>query len=126
MNYRKFSIVRLFHSFMYASRGIINLLRSEQNARIHLVYAIVVGTLAYIFSISRLEAIILFFAVVLVIAMEVINTAMEKMLDIVKPESSKSVEFIKDSMAGAVLIASIIALVVTILVFLPYLNKFSA
>jgi diacylglycerol kinase len=126
MTYKKFSLVKLFNSFMYASRGIVNLLRSEQNARIHLVYAIVVAVLAYIFSISRLEAIILFFAVVLVIAMEVINTAMEKMLDIVKPESSKSVEFIKDSMAGAVLIASIIALVVTILVFLPYLNKLSA
>lgn len=126
MIYKKFSLVKLFNSFMYASRGIVNLLRSEQNARIHLVYAIVVAVLAYIFSISRLEAIILFFAVVLVIAMEVINTAMEKMLDIVKPESSKSVEFIKDSMAGAVLIASIIALVVTILVFLPYLNKLSA
>lgn len=126
MTYKKFNVVKLFHSFMYASRGIINLLKSEQNARIHLVYAIVVATLAYMFAISRIEAIILFFAVTLVIAMEVINTAMEKLMDIVKPESCKSVEFIKDSMAGAVLIASIIALVVTIMIFLPYLNKLSA
>lgn len=126
MSYKKFSMVKLFNSFMYASRGIINLLRSEQNARIHLVYGIIVAVMAYIFSISRLEAIILFFAVTLVIAMEVINTAIEKLMDIVNPESSKSVEFIKDSMAGAVLIASIIALVVTVLVFLPYLGKLSA
>jgi len=123
MSYNKWSVVKLFNSFMYASRGVVNLLKSEQNARIHLIYAITVATLAYILSISRIEAIVLFFAVTLVIAMEIINTAIEKLLDIVKPEQSKSVEFIKDAMAGAVLIASIIALVVTVLIFLPYFDK---
>ncbi|MCX6810938.1 MAG: diacylglycerol kinase family protein [Candidatus Berkelbacteria bacterium] len=123
MSYNKWSIVKLFNSFMYASRGVVNLLKTEQNARIHLIYAITVATLAYILSITRIEAIILFFAVTLVIAMEIINTAIEKLLDIVKPEQSKAVEFIKDAMAGAVLIASIIALVVTVLIFLPYFDK---
>jgi len=124
MNYKKFSISRLFCSFMYASRGVVNLLKSEQNARIHLIFAITVATIAYIFSISRIEAILLFFSVTLVIAMEIINTAIEKLLDIIKPESSKAVEFIKDAMAGAVLIASIIALVVSTLILTPYLGKF--
>jgi diacylglycerol kinase len=109
---------------MYASRGVVNLLKSEQNARIHLIFAITVATIAYIFSISRIEAILLFFSVTLVIAMEIINTAIEKLLDIIKPESSKAVEFIKDAMAGAVLIASIIALVVSALILTPYLGKF--
>ena len=126
MTYKKWSLVKLFNSFMFASRGVVNLLKSEQNARIHIIFAIVVATLAYILSITRLEAIILFFAVTLVIAMEIINTAIEKLLDIVQPEQSKSVEFIKDAMAGAVLIASIIALVVTILIFLPYFSKLAA
>lgn len=126
MSYKKFNISRLFNSFMYASRGIVNLLRTEQNARIHLIFALTVATLAYVLSISRLESTILFFAVVLVIAMEVINTAIEKLLDIVKPESCKSVEFIKDAMAGAVLIAAIIALVVSFVIFWPYFNKLAA
>jgi len=123
MTFKKFSFPKLLKSFLYASKGIINLLKTEQNARIHLVYAIVVAMLAYIFSISRIEAIILFIAVILVIAMEIINTAIEKLLDIIKPENSSAAEFIKDAMAGAVLIASIIALVVTVLIFLPYFVK---
>lgn len=123
MTYKRFTFTGLVKSFMYASKGIINLLKTEQNARIHLAYAIIVAVMAYIFSISRIEAIILFFAVVLVIAMEIINTAIEKLLDIIKPESSSAVEFIKDAMAGAVLIAAIIALVVTVLIFLPYFGK---
>lgn len=123
MSYKKWSLAKLFNSFMYASRGVVNLLKSEQNARIHLIYAITVATLAYILSITRIEAIILFFAVTLVIAVEIINTAIEKLLDIVHPESSKAVEFIKDAMAGAVLIASIIALVVSVLIFMPYFDK---
>lgn len=117
---------KLVRSFLYASRGIINLLKTEQNARIHLIYGIVVAVMAYMLSISRMEAIILFFAVVLVIATEIINTAIEKLTDIINPESSKSVEFIKDAMAGAVLVTAIIALVVTVMIFLPYLNKFIA
>lgn len=123
MTYKRLSFSALVKSFLYASKGIINLLKTEQNARIHLVYAILVAVLAYMFSISRIEAIILFFAVVLVIAVEIINTAIEKLLDIINPESSSAVEYIKDAMAGAVLIAAIIALVVTVLIFLPYFGK---
>ena len=123
MTYSKFNPAKLYRSFIYASKGLVNLLKTEQNARVHLIYALVVGCLAYILSISRIEAIILFFAVVLVFAMEITNTAIEKLLDIVRPESSKAVEYIKDAMAGAVLVSAIIALVVTVLVFFPYFNK---
>lgn len=123
MNYSKFSIVKLYKSFIYASKGIVNMLKTEQNARIHLIFAILVASFAYVFSISRIEAVVLFIAVILVFAMEITNTAIEKLLDIVNPESSKTVEFIKDAMAGAVLVAAIIALVVTVLIFMPYFNK---
>ncbi|MCX6812813.1 MAG: diacylglycerol kinase family protein [Candidatus Berkelbacteria bacterium] len=126
MTYKRFSYKKFFNSWMYASRGVVNLLKTEQNARIHLIYAIVVALLAYFFSISRLEAIILFFAVTLVIAVEIINTAIERLLDDIRPESCKEAEFIKDAMAGAVLIAATIALVVTILIFYPYFSKLSA
>jgi len=126
MNYQKLSFSKLIRSFIYASRGVINLLKTEQNARIHLMYAIFVAILAYLFSISRIEAIILFSSVVLVMAIEITNTAIEKLLDITKPENSKAVEYIKDAMAGAVLITAIIALAVTVLIFLPYFFKLVA
>jgi len=126
MNYQKLSFSKLIRSFIYASRGVINLLKTEQNARIHLMYAIFVAILAYLFSISRIEAIILFSSVVLVMAIEITNTAIEKLLDITKPENSKAIEYIKDAMAGAVLITAIIALAVTVLIFLPYFFKLVA
>lgn len=126
MTYKKFSLKKFFLSFLYASRGIVNLLKTEQNARIHLTYAIIVAILAYLFSITRIEAIILFFAVAFVMAMEITNTAIEKLLDIIKVKNSPAAEFIKDAMAGAVLISAIIALVVTVLIFFPYFNKLVA
>ena len=126
MDYKRFSYKKFFNSWMYASRGVVNLLKTEQNARIHLIYAIVVALMAYFFSISRMEAIILFFAVALVIAIEIINTAIEKLIDKLCPEKCSQIEYIKDAMAGAVLIAATIALVVTILIFLPYFSKLSA
>ena len=123
MTYKKFSLMRFLRSFVFASHGVINLLKTEQNARIHVISGIFVGALAYIFAITRIEAAILFIAVILTLSIEIINTAVEKLLDIVHPENAKSVEYIKDAMAGAVLVSSIISVVVTILIFLPYLKN---
>ena len=123
MTFKKFCLTKFIRSFLYASKGIVNLLKTEQNARIHLVFALIIGILAYVLSISRIEALILFFAVVLVMAMEITNTAIEKLLDIVKPENSATAEYIKDAMAGAVLVSAIIALVVSIIIFVPYFGK---
>lgn len=114
---------RLHRSFGYAIQGIITLLRTEQNARLHFVIAFAVGTLAYLFHVNHLEAAVLFFAVTLVFVVEITNTAIEKLLDLVHPESHHKVAFIKDAMAGATLIAAIIAAVVGALTFWPYLAK---
>ncbi|MEK9155939.1 MAG: diacylglycerol kinase family protein [Patescibacteria group bacterium] len=120
MTYKKFSLKRLARSFNYALRGVIFLLTSEQNARIHAVLTIIVGVGAYIFGVTRLEAAVLFMAVVLVFAIEIINTAIEKIFDVLHPENHEVIARIKDAMAGAVLISAIIATVVAMLIFLPY------
>ena len=116
-NYRKF-----FRSFKYAIRGLIRLVETEQNARVHLIAAITLGFAAYIFHLHSLEAAVLFFAVVLVFAIEITNTAIEKLLDLVHPNAHEQIAFIKDALAGAVLIASVIALVVCVLVFYPHIH----
>ena len=116
-NYRKF-----FRSFYYAFRGLVRLVQTEQNARIHLVAAIILGIASIAFKISHTEAAVLFFAVVLVFAIEIINTAIEKLLDVVHPESHSQIAFIKDALAGAVLIAAVIAIVVGFLVFYPHVR----
>jgi diacylglycerol kinase len=123
MSYNKFSLKRLFKSFHYAFRGVIFLLVSEQNARIHTVAAILVGIFAYVLGVSRIEAAVLFMAIVLVFAIEIINTAIEKTFDVFHPEDHHIIARVKDAMAGAVLISTIIAVVVALLIFLPYIKR---
>jgi len=123
IRYKDFSFGRLVSSFQYAVRGIVFLLRSEQNARIHAIITIFVGILAYILEVSRLEAAVLFISIILVFAIEIINTAVEKVFDVCHPEDHNLIRGVKDAMAGAVLISAIIAIVVGVLVFLPHIEK---
>lgn len=121
-----FSYRKFFRSFYYAIRGLRRLIKTEPNARFHLLATFLVGITAYALRVPRVEATVLFFAVVLVFAIEIINTAIEKLLDLVHPESHSQIGYIKDALAGAVLIAAIIALVVGLLVFYPYLKALFA
>lgn len=121
--YKPFSPKKLFKSFGHAIDGVVYLLSSEQNARIHTIATILVGICAYVFQVTRLEAAILFMAVILVFAIEIINTAIEKMFDLLHPGDHEVIRSVKDAMAGAVLISSIIAVVVASLVFLPYIKR---
>lgn len=123
MTAKPFNFRKLFRSFQHAIDGVIFLLANEQNARIHAIITILVGTLAYIFQVTRLEATILFMAVILVFAIEIINTAIEKIFDLLHPENHEIIRSVKDAMAGAVLISSIIATFVALLIFLPYIQR---
>lgn len=114
---------RLAKSFHNAFRGVIRLLNDQQNARIHATAAILVGILAYTLGVSRVEATILFMSIIMVFAIEILNTAIEKLSDIIEPRDDARIAYIKDGMAGAVLITAIIAVVVAILIFLPYIRE---
>ena len=122
MDYTPFDLRKLGRSFHYAVRGVIFLLKSEQNARIHAVVTICVGVAAYILEVSRLEAAILFIAIILVFAIEIINTAIEKVFDLCYPGKHDLIKSVKDAMAGAVFISAVIATVVAVLVFLPHVK----
>lgn len=117
------NIRKLARSFHNAFRGVIRLLNDQQNARIHATATILVGIVAYLLGVSRVEATILFMAIVMVFAIEILNTAVEKLSDIIEPKESEVIAFVKDGMAGAVLISASIAVVVAILIFLPYIRE---
>lgn len=121
--YKPFNYKKLSSSFDNAIRGVIFLLKSEQNARIHAVITILVGIAAYILEVTRIEVAILFMAVILVFAIEIINTAIEKVFDLLHPQDHQLIRAVKDAMAGAVLISAIIATVVALLIFLPYIKR---
>lgn len=115
------SITRLLKSFYYASRGIGIAWRYEQSFRIQVVATCVVLGLMVWFKVVLWQAIALLLLIIFVLTLELINSILERFVDVFKPRIHPMVEEIKDLMAGAVLIASLGALVVGLLIFIPYL-----
>ena len=123
MKYRFFSFRDRIQSFRYALRGLSQIIRSEPNARLHLVATILVLLTAKWLKISKSEFCLLLLAVVSVWVAEAFNTALEIMADLVVGERfSRTVKKAKDIGAAAALIASIGALLVGVLIFWPKLN----
>jgi diacylglycerol kinase len=107
-------------SFRAAWRGLLLVLLDEPAFRYMLAAAALVAAAIVYFDLSRGETALLLFLVFAVLALEVINTLFERMLDIVRPEYDERVRRIKDIMAGLVLLASIGAAVLGTLILLPY------
>jgi diacylglycerol kinase (ATP) len=107
----------LLESFNVAFEGIIHVLRTQRNMRIHFVLAIGVIVAALAFDVSRLELIALLLAIVFVLIAEMINTAVEAAVDVASTSFDPMAKLAKDIAAGAVLIAAINAIAVGYLVF---------
>ena len=120
MNRRGF-FSREAESFACAFRGIAALLKSEVHARIHLVATVVVLALAWWLGISSGEWIAVILAIGLVWVAEALNTAIEYVADLAHPDEHPEVKKLKDLAAAAVLFASIAALIVGLIVFMPRL-----
>ena len=106
-------------SFKYAVKGMREVIKSERNAKIHLFFAglAIVGSI--ILKVGVLEFLFVFTSIILVIFAEIINTAIEKTLDLISQENNHAVELTKDMMAAAVLLTAIGSLVVAFVVFVP-------
>ena len=116
-------IKRLYKSFAYAFRGLGKTLREEQNLQIQSIAGLVVIILGWYFRIEVEEWLILILVIGLVILMEIINSAIERITDVLKPRLDNYVKEIKDIMAAAVMLASVIAVTVGLIIFLPYLTQ---
>jgi diacylglycerol kinase (ATP) len=119
MESRKFSLRERIKSFQFAFEGIGRFLRHEHNARIHLLATILVIILAWIYRVSSLEAALLTLTIALVWVAEMINTCLEKAMDFITEERREPIQFIKDIAAGAVLVASIAAVLTGLFIFIP-------
>ena len=117
-------INRVVKSFIYAWRGLAKAVREEQNLKIQLLSALIVFVLAWYFKIRQWEWVVIILIINLVILMELANSAIERITDVLKPRINGYVKEIKDIMAAAVLVASIAAAVIGALVFWPYLLNF--
>ena len=108
-------------SFVFAWAGILRFFRAEHNAWIHLGATVVVIVLAFALRVSRMEAVALVFAIALVWLTEMLNTAVEKIMDLLWPGIHPQVKIIKDVAAGAVLVAAVAAAITGGIIFLPKL-----
>jgi diacylglycerol kinase len=108
-------------SFACAFRGIAALLRSEVHARIHLAATIAVIALGWWWDINAGEWMAVVLSIGLVWAAEALNTAIEYVADLAHPDEHPEVKKLKDLAAAGVLFASVAALVVGLIVFLPRL-----
>lgn len=111
-------------SFSHALSGLQTVFRTERNFRIHTAFGLFVILSFYLFHFERWEKVTLLILVGLVLVLELLNTAFEKSLDIFKPRLSEPVKIVKDILAAAVLIASLLSLVAGVIIYLPHIFVF--
>lgn len=116
---RRFNFSSRIKSIGHACNGVYRFLKEEQNARIHLAATFLVILLSWKFQLGGWELGGIIFVTALVWITEIINTAIEKIMDHLSPEIHPSVKYIKDLAAAAVLVAAIAALVTGLIVFIP-------
>jgi diacylglycerol kinase (ATP) len=107
----------IIESFNYAIEGVIHVLRTQRNMRIHFAIAVVVLVVAVAVGVSRLELIALLLSITFVLVAEMINTAVEGTIDAATTSFDPMAKLAKDIAAGAVLIAAVNAVAVGYLVF---------
>jgi len=121
MNNEKFSITDRIKSFKYAFNGLKLFFVNDHNGRIHLCAAIVAIGLSFYLKISGSEWIAILSVISAVFVAEILNSALEKLADVVSPDYHPKIKIVKDLAAAAVLVAAFLAVAVGFIVFIPKL-----
>jgi diacylglycerol kinase (ATP) len=119
MEPKRFSVRSRLRSFVFACAGMKYFFFREHNAWIHCVAAVVVLVVSAFMKLSTMEWIAIVFAIAIVWLTEMVNTAIEKLLDHLSPAIHPAVKIVKDVSAAAVLTAAIAAVTVGLLIFIP-------
>lgn len=113
---KKYSLGR---SFYFAAEGIKTAFKKEPNFRLHLIIAAAVLVTAAFLRFTGLEWLILAFTIFFVLILELINTALEAIVDLISPEIKPTAKLAKDVSAAAVFLAALAAFIVGLILFLP-------
>lgn len=108
-------------AFINTYNGVRHVVTSQRNARIHTLVTVIVLLVGILFHISNLEWIAIIFAIGFVWASECLNTGIEKLTDLVSPNYHALAKLAKDSSAAAVLFASMTAVAIGFIIFIPKL-----
>lgn len=112
-------------SFQDAYRGLVYTFRYELSFRIQSILAILALFLAFYFPLRIYERVVIILIVALVLVLELMNSVVERMTDLFKPRIDNAAKIIKDIMAGAVLVAAVVAIIIGWIIFYPhFINLF--
>ena len=112
-------LINRIRSVGIAFKGLFLLLWTESSIKIQFVIALIMTAAGFYLSISPTEWIMQLFAIGLVMGIEGVNTAIEKLADYVQPNQDPKIGLIKDISAGAVMVVSIIASIIGLIIYLP-------
>jgi diacylglycerol kinase len=119
----EFSLLKRAKSFTHAGRGLRLFLKTTHNAWIHIFILILAIGLGIYFNITNIEWMVLVLTGGFVLSAEAFNTAIEIDIDLTSPEYHPYARDTKDVAAGAVFISAIVAVIVGLFIFIPYLIK---
>lgn len=114
----------LYKSFGYAFQGIYTCISKERNMKIHCGFSVLVVIAGIILKLSVTEWCICLTLFGLVMALELVNTSVEAVVDLVTEERKPLAKVAKDTAAGAVLIAAIMAAIIGCIIFIPKILQF--
>ena len=107
-------------SFKYAFGGISYVLKTSRNFKIQLIFAVISLMIGFLLQISHSNYVILIATIMSVLILEILNTSIESIVDlVVKKEFSSLAKISKDTSAGAVLLASINSVIIAVYIFVP-------
>jgi undecaprenol kinase len=112
---------RLTNSFAFALNGLKNAIVKERNLQIHIALSVIVMIVGFYFNLSHSDWVILALIIGGMISLELVNTAIERLVDLVTLEYHPLAKLVKDISASAVFVFSITAVVVGFLIFYPYM-----
>ncbi|PIU67662.1 MAG: diacylglycerol kinase [Armatimonadetes bacterium CG07_land_8_20_14_0_80_40_9] len=111
----------LLSSFSYAFQGLFYVVKTQKHMRFHFLAAILTMIICLFFKLSAQEFLLVLFAIVFVLVTEMLNTALESMINLITTNPHPLAKITKDVAAGGVLVASVNAVIVGLVVFLPHL-----
>lgn len=112
-------------SLKYAFSGIVVALKEEPNLKFHFLAGLFVIIVAFLLEISKTDWTIIIFLIGFVISVELTNTAIEAVIDAFTDKEHPGAKLAKDISAGAVLVSAITSAIIGIIIFLPYLMRWT-
>ena len=112
--------INVLKSFKYAFSGISYVLKTSRNFKIQLIFAVTSLIIGFLLQIGQSDYVILIATIMSVLILEILNTSIESIVDlVVKKEFSSLAKISKDTSAGAVLLASLNSVIIAVYIFVP-------